>query len=68
MHVEELHETYGRNQVMVNLINKSGYELPLGKEFQRQVDSLKDKDLKCVFSSLLDKRHPFVWHILAKLD
>ncbi|ORZ39465.1 SacI homology domain-domain-containing protein [Catenaria anguillulae PL171] len=47
-HVNEQYQLYGDSQVMVNLINKKGYELPLGTEFKRQVDMLNDPKLKYI--------------------
>ncbi|KNE56672.1 hypothetical protein AMAG_02456 [Allomyces macrogynus ATCC 38327] len=47
-HVNEQFDTYGDNQVMVNLINKKGYELPLGEEFQRQVNLFNHPNLKYI--------------------
>ncbi|KAJ3374956.1 hypothetical protein GGF31_005678 [Allomyces arbusculus] len=47
-HVNEQFDTYGDSQVMVNLINKKGYELPLGEEFQRQVNLFNHPNLKYI--------------------
>ncbi|KAI9184460.1 Phosphoinositide phosphatase sac1 [Blastocladiella emersonii ATCC 22665] len=48
-HVNDQFHTYGTTgQVMVNLINKKGYELPLGREFQAKVNQLADPRLKYV--------------------
>ncbi|KAI9224253.1 SacI homology domain-containing protein [Blastocladiella britannica] len=44
-HVNEQFQIYGDSQVMVNLINKKGYELPLGNAFQDMVKQHDDPRL-----------------------
>jgi hypothetical protein len=44
-HLLTLRHTYGP-QILINLINSSGYESPLGNEFLNQVSSLGDPTLR----------------------
>ncbi|KAL7754058.1 Phosphoinositide phosphatase sac1 [Sorochytrium milnesiophthora] len=45
-HVEETSHIYGGKQLMVNLINKKGYELPLGEAFSGLVKSVGDPNVR----------------------
>lgn len=48
LHMNNLISQYG-NVIMVNLINKGGYEGPMGDEFVKHVQLLNDSRIKYPF-------------------
>jgi hypothetical protein len=53
--------------VAINLINKTGYEKPLGDEFARQVFQFNDPQLRYVHFDFHHECRKMQWHRLSKL-
>ncbi|KAJ1515440.1 Phosphoinositide phosphatase sac1 [Coelomomyces lativittatus] len=47
-HCNDQCQLYGNSLTMINLINKKGYELPLGNEFKFHVDRSRDERIKYI--------------------
>ena len=65
-HFDDLFNRYG-DVIAVNLINKSGYEKPLGDEFQTQVMTLNDERLKYIHFDFHKECSKMQWHRLSLL-
>lgn len=68
-HAQEIKKTYG-NQFWINLIDKKKEQLPLGTEFTKLVNNLKDKDMKSLDYTWFDfhgECAKMKWENLSKL-
>ena len=65
-HFKTMFYIYGP-QIAVNLINKTGYEKPLGEEFARQVGLLNDVQLRYVHFDFHHECRKMQWHRLSIL-
>ncbi|KAI9136819.1 SacI homology domain-containing protein [Paraphysoderma sedebokerense] len=66
-HIESNLNKYGESQVLVNLINKKGYELPLGEEFKRQIELLGDQRVKYTHFDFHHECRKMQWHRIQLL-
>ncbi|KAJ3274182.1 Phosphatidylinositide phosphatase SAC1 [Terramyces sp. JEL0728] len=65
-HFNKLFQLYGP-QIAINLINKDGYEKPLGDEFERQAFLMNDERLKYVHFDFHHECRKMQWHNISKL-
>jgi hypothetical protein len=62
-HFESLFKIYG-DTIAINLINKTGYEKPLGDEFQKQVNLMRDDRLKYIHFDFHKECRQMQWFLL----
>ncbi|KAJ3254391.1 Phosphatidylinositide phosphatase SAC1 [Boothiomyces macroporosus] len=65
-HFNKLFQQYGP-QIAINLINKDGYEKPLGDEFERQAFLMNDERLKYIHFDFHHECRKMQWHNISKL-
>ena len=65
-HFMTLFHIYGP-QIVVNLINKNGYEKPLGDEFARQIFFMNDSQLRYVHFDFHHECRKMQWHRVSIL-
>ncbi|KAJ3318104.1 Phosphatidylinositide phosphatase SAC1 [Boothiomyces sp. JEL0866] len=65
-HFNKLFQLYGP-QIAINLINKDGYEKPLGDEFERQAFLMNDERLKYIHFDFHHECRKMQWHNISKL-
>jgi len=65
-HFKEQRERYG-GQIVINLINKHGYELHIGNEFAKQLEDLHDDRITYVHFDFHKECGKMKWHRLSLL-
>ncbi|KAI8900644.1 SacI homology domain-containing protein [Globomyces pollinis-pini] len=65
-HFRQLFATYGP-QIAINLINKSGYEGPLGDEFAKQAIQMNDPQLRYIHFDFHHECRKMQWHRISIL-
>ncbi|RUS17025.1 YKL212Wp-like protein [Endogone sp. FLAS-F59071] len=65
-HFDELLRIYGR-QILVNLTNTKGYELPVGQAYERIVDELHDDRLRYIHFDFHKECSNMRWHRIQLL-
>lgn len=66
-HFDEQIEKYGHKQVLVNLVNKHGYEAPVGDAYCDLVNELEDFRLKYVHFDFHKECSRMRWHRISLL-
>ncbi|KAF9113811.1 hypothetical protein BGX27_000781 [Mortierella sp. AM989] len=65
-HFEEQKKYYGR-QIVINLVNKKGYENPIGAAFSKEIDKLNDPQIKYHHFDFHHECSKMRWHRVSLL-